>query len=225
MNKINLSILIIFLVTGFNTGVFAQQDDELVNPKDLIYDIIIDMRYSTPDHVFRNLPEGNISLPKFYTANECLLVYKLAKSLKTAQDSLRKIRVHDGNSYPQGIGIKIWDGYRPRAVQYLLFEIYPNPAYIADPNSGSKHNRGGAVDLTLIDLATGMELPMPTKFDDFSNKASHGYPNLPSNVIANRELLKNTMVNVAGLLLYGAEWWHYEVPGANTFPLLDFQMK
>lgn len=199
--------------------------DELINPKELIPDIVIDLRYNSANHKFLNLPSGNITLPKFYSTNECLLVIKAVNQLKIAQDSLRKIRNFNGQSFPEGIGIKIWDGYRPRAVQYLLFEIYPNPVYIADPTTGSKHNRGGAVDLTLINLATGQELEMPTAFDDFSDKASHSYTNLPPNVIANRTLLKNIMTVVSGFVLYDAEWWHYEVAGAGSFPLLDFQLK
>jgi len=219
------NILIVLMIFLTQKGFCQSAEDELVNPKELIHDVVIDLRYSTAAHKFLNLPSGDISLPKFYTANECLLLRKAVDQLKIAQDTLRKITFHDGVSYPQGIGIKIWDGYRPRAVQYLLYAIYPNPVYIADPASGSKHNRGGAVDLTLIDLATGNELQMPTLFDDFSDKASHSYNNLPANVIANRNLLKTIMVNVAGFILYEAEWWHYEVPGASTYPLLDFQMK
>jgi len=215
-----------FIFLCFTLPLFAQDgDDEFVNPKDIIPKVVIDLRYSTPDHTFLSLPEGDVPLPKFYTANECLMTYKLAKALKLAQDSLMNIRNFNGKTYPEGIGIKIWDGYRPRAVQYLLFEVYPNPAYVADPATGSKHNRGGAVDLTLVDLATGEELQMPTLFDDFSNKASHTYTSLPQHVINNRDLLKGVMVNIAGLILYGAEWWHYEVSGANSFPLRDFQMK
>jgi D-alanyl-D-alanine dipeptidase len=199
--------------------------DELVNPKELIPDIVIDLRYSSADHVFRNLPNGNIKLPKMYTANECLMLLKAVNMLKIAQDSLRKIRVHNGVSYPQGIGIKIWDGYRPRAVQYLLFAVYPNPVYVADPTSGSKHNRGGAIDLTLVDLATGQELEMPTLFDDFSEKAAQSYNNLNPTVLANRQLLRSVLSQVAGFAIYDAEWWHYEIPGASGYPLLDFQMK
>ena len=134
----------IFILLIFSSLLLAQTaENELVNPKDFIPDIVIDLRYSTPDHWFRNLPNGNVQLPKFYTANECLAVRKAVDMLVVAQDSLRNIRLHNGTSYPSGIGIKIWDGYRPRAVQYLLFEIYPNPAYVADPTSGSKHNRLG----------------------------------------------------------------------------------
>ncbi|HPN37023.1 MAG TPA: M15 family metallopeptidase [Melioribacteraceae bacterium] len=199
--------------------------DEMVNPKELIPDIVIDLRYSSADHQFRNLPNGNILLPKMYTANECLMLLKAVNMLKIAQDSLRNIRVHNGVSYPQGIGIKIWDGYRPRAVQYLLFAVFPNPVYVADPTSGSKHNRGGAIDLTLIDLATGQELEMPTLFDDFSDKAAQTYNYLTPTVLANRQLLRSVMSQVAGFSLYDSEWWHYEIPGASGYPLLDFQMK
>jgi len=204
---------------------FSQtSDDELVNPKELIPDIVIDLRYSTKDHSFLNLPSGNISLPKFYTVNECLVLGMAVRRLKVAQDSLRKILTHNGLSYPQGIGIKVWDGYRPRAVQWLFWEIYPNSTYIADPSSGSKHNRGGAIDMTLVNLATGEELAMPTLYDDFSDQASQTYTNLPPNIIANRLLLK-TILNYAGFTEYEAEWWHYEIPYASSYPLLDFQTK
>lgn len=217
-----LFILFFFVGCVINA---QSSDDELVNPKDLIPDIVVDLRYSTADHKFLNLPSGDIALPKFYTCNEALLLNKLAKALQLAQDSLRNIRNFNGKNYPRGIGIKIWDGYRPRAVQYLLFAVYPNPVYVADPASGSMHNRGGAVDLTLIDLATGEELEMPTLFDDFSSKAAHSYTNLTAEVINNRQLLKNIMTNVAGLNYYESEWWHYNLKDASGYPLMDFQMK
>ncbi|PJA96291.1 MAG: peptidase M15 [Ignavibacteriales bacterium CG_4_9_14_3_um_filter_34_10] len=220
MNKIFLMIIF------FSIAVNAQSsDDELVNPKDLIPDIVIDLRYSTADHVFRNLPSGDIALPKFYTCNESLMLNKLVKALKLAQDSLRNIRTYNSKNYPSGIGIKIWDGYRPRAVQYLLFDVYPNPVYIADPTSGSMHNRGGAVDLTLVDLATGDELEMPTLFDDFSSNSSHTNMNLSQEVINNRQLLKDVLTKVAGLKYYESEWWHYNLSDASSYPLMDFQMK
>jgi D-alanyl-D-alanine dipeptidase len=202
-----------------------EAEDELIDPKDLISDIVIDLKYSTSDHKFLNLPEGDLPLPNFYTANECLLLSKAVKLLKIAQDSLKKIKNFNGKDYPNGIGLKIWDGYRPLSVQYLFWEIYPNPTYIADPSNGSKHNRGGAVDLTLIDLSTGNELKMPTQFDDFSVKASQSYNNLSQEILNNRSLLRNILTQVAGMVSYDAEWWHYEVPAASNYPLLDFQMK
>jgi D-alanyl-D-alanine dipeptidase len=122
--------------------------------------------------------------------------------------------------------LKVYDAYRPRSVQYLMFEIVPNPIYVADPATGSIHNRGGAVDVSLVDAATGVELFMPTEFDDFSNAAHHGWTvGLTAEQIANREMLLDMMTRVGGFDPYSAEWWHYTVPSASTYPLLDFQLR
>lgn len=219
--------ILIFVFALTSPLLLAQSgDDELVNPKDLIPDIAVDLRYSTANHSFLNIPDdGDLPLPKFYTCNESLVLLKMVNALKLAQNYLRSVTTHNGKDYPSGIGIKIWDGYRPRAIQYLFFALYPNPVYIADPASGSMHNRGGAIDVTLIDLSTGKELAMPTEFDDFSIAASHSNSDLPQEVLNNRELLYNAMVNVAGLRSYGAEWWHYNLSDASSYPLQDFQMR
>ena len=104
--------------------------------------------------------------------------------------------------------------------------ILPDPKYVADPANGSVHNRGGAVDVSLVDLATGEELYMPTEFDYFGDLASHGWTiGLSAEQIANRELLKTMMEQVGGLASYSAEWWHYSWGPASSYPLLDFQMK
>lgn len=190
--------------------------DEIVRVKEIIPDIGLDVRYST---------ENNFTYQKLYTVDEAYLSIGAITKLKIVHDSLKNITFHDGINYPQGLGIKIFDGYRPRAVQYLMFEIFPNPAFVADPNSGSIHNRGGAVDLSIIDMATGNELPMPTEFDWFGPEAAHSFMNLPANVIANRTLLYNMMVQVGGFIPYNEEWWHYTISGASSLPLLDFQMK
>ena len=182
-------------------------DNELVNVKELIPDVALDLKYSTPD---------NFVSQKLYTVNECLLAHGLVNRLIVVQDSLRS----------RGLGLKIFDGYRPRAVQYLMWEIFPNPKYVADPSTGSNHNRGGAVDLTLVNLATGVELLMPTPFDYFGDAASHGWTiGLSADQIANRELLRTMMENVGGLTRYDAEWWHYQHGPSLTNPLMDFQMK
>lgn len=208
---------ILFLLILLSVNLCAQSTStELVKVRELIPDIVLDLKYNTTD---------NFTHQKLYTTNECFLLLDAVKRLKLVQDSLKNVRKVYSTSYPKGIGVKIWDGYRPRAIQYLMWEIWPDPTYVADPNSGSSHNRGGAVDLTLIDLATGKELQMPTKFDDFSSAAGHDFTNLPADIKANRDFLKNMMVNVGGFVLYQAEWWHYSIPGAGNYPLLDFQMK
>jgi zinc D-Ala-D-Ala dipeptidase len=199
---------LLFLLIFLPVSLFSQSaDNELVNVKELIPGIALDLKYGT---VFNFLSQ------KLYTTNECLLARGMVTRLALVQDSLRT----------RGLGLKIFDGYRPRAVQYEMFELYPDPTYVADPASGSKHNRGAAVDLTLIDLATGNELAMPTAFDYFGDAAGHGWTlGLSAEQIANRELLLAMMENVGGLTRLSSEWWHYEHGPSMTNPLLDFQMK
>gem|GEM_PF-6323940 len=139
--------------------------NELINLRELIPDIVLDLRYATVN---------NFLSQKLYTTDEALFARSAAVRLKIVQDSLRA----------RGLGLKVYDAYRPRAVQYLMWEIFPNSTYVADPTTGSSHNRGGAIDCSLIDLATGQELAMPTAFDHFGPEASHAYTNLPPEVIA-----------------------------------------
>lgn len=202
------SLCLLFLLTISPASLLCQSSDaELVNIKELIPDIVLDLKYSTVD---------NFTSQKLYTTNECLLARGMVNRLSVVQDSLRK----------RGLGLKIFDGYRPRAVQYLMFEIYPDPTFVADPATGSKHNRGAAVDLTLVDLATGNELAMPTPFDYFGDAAAHGWTvGLSAEQIANRALLLAMMENVGGLTRLSSEWWHYEHGPSMALPLLDFQMK
>jgi zinc D-Ala-D-Ala dipeptidase len=181
--------------------------DELVNVKELIPDIVLDLKYSGTD---------NFTHQKLYTTNECLLALGAVRRLQIVQDSLRV----------RGLGLKIFDGYRPRAVQFLMWEILPDPDYVADPITGSNHNRGAAIDLTLINRATGRELPMPTPFDDFSDAAHHGWTlGLTAEQIANRELLRDMMERVGQFSRYDNEWWHYSHVPSLSNPLYDFQMK
>jgi zinc D-Ala-D-Ala dipeptidase len=205
MRALLCAMVMLFLLP---VALLSQSSDaELVNVKELIPDIVLDLKYSTVT---------NFTAQKLYTTNECLLARGMVNRLAAVQDSLRK----------RGLGLKIYDGYRPRAVQYLMFEIYPDPTFVADPANGSKHNRGAAVDLTLVDLATGAELAMPTAFDYFGDAAAHGWTiGLSAEQIANRELLLAMMVNVGGLTSLASEWWHYEHGPSMSIPLLDFQMK
>lgn len=203
MRSLLAAILLLVPIAAFSQSA----DDELVNVRELIPDIVIDLKYNTTDNFLHQ---------KLYSTDECLLSHVAVRQLALVQDSLRKI----------GLGIKIWDGYRPRAVQFLMWEIMPNPVYVADPVTGSKHNRGAAVDLTLVNRATGQELYMPTKFDHFGPEAGQTWTTgLSPEQINNRTLLRTMMVNVGGFSIYDAEWWHYEVPVALNYPLLDFQLK
>ena len=159
----------------------------------------VDMRYASTENFVRQ---------RLYSASRCLLVPGVVQRLGRVQARLRKRR----------LGLKLWDCYRPLSVQRQLWAAAPQPGYIGDPSIGSNHNRGAAVDVTLVD-SSGRELAMPTDFDEFSPRAHHGAPASPA-ARQNRELLRQEMTR-AGFLTLGTEWWHYDAPDALRYPLLD----
>lgn len=128
------------------------------------------------------------------------------------------------NLAKKGLGLLIYDAYRPYSVTKTMWQIVPDDRYAANPAKGSGHNRGIAVDLTLYNLQTGLTLSMPTPFDDFSEKAHHNYMQLDSVVLYNRQLLKSVMEK-NGFIALDTEWWHYYLPNASKYELLDFDFK
>jgi D-alanyl-D-alanine dipeptidase len=120
----------------------------------------------------------------------------------------------------KGLGLKIYDAYRPYNVTVKFYEKASDKNFVADPKKGSKHNRGCAIDLSLIDLKTGKELDMPTPFDSFSALAAADYPNLPTPVLQNREILKTAMEH-HGFRVLSNEWWHFDFIGWQNYELLD----
>jgi D-alanyl-D-alanine dipeptidase len=125
----------------------------------------------------------------------------------------------------KGIGLKIFDAYRPYSVTEKMWAVVPDDRYAANPAKGSGHNRGAAIDLTLYNLQTGEELPMPTPFDNFSEKAHHNYLQLDSTILANRKLLRETMEK-HGFVALETEWWHYYLPNASQrFEILNFDFR
>ncbi|HSI63633.1 MAG TPA: M15 family metallopeptidase [Candidatus Saccharimonadia bacterium] len=175
---------------------------DFVEIKALIPDIVISLPYATEDNFFKK---------RFYASNTCLLRRAVVERLAAVQKELNG----------QGLGLKIWDGYRPRSVQYEFWKTLPDPNYVADPAKGSRHNRGAAVDLTLIELKTGAELPMPTAYDDFSPKAAADFKLVPPEAVKNRTLLQQCMVK-HGFEIFPSEWWHFDAKGWEEFPLENF---
>jgi D-alanyl-D-alanine dipeptidase len=193
--------------------VFTQSSpSELVNIKELIPDIVLDLRYNTTNNFVTKYSGVK---HKLYTTDECFVAKIVAERLVVIQDSLRK----------RGMGLKLYDGYRPRSVQYFMWDILPVEyrSYLANPDNGSHHNRGAAVDLTIILLPSKEELQMPTDFDYFGPEASHDYVHPNPIVNQNRQLLRSMMIQVGGFTEYVVEWWHYQYPPATSYPLLDFQ--
>jgi len=164
---------------------------------------ILDLRYATANNFVKK---------KLYDCPRCFLRPAVAKALLKAQKLLHK----------QGLGLKLFDCYRPRPIQKTLWKIKPNKNYVTPPWKGSMHNRGMAVDLTIIDN-NGNELDMGTPFDFFGKKAWHEYKNLPKKVLQNRKLLRETM-HQAGFNHIRTEWWHYSYK-QKPAPLDDMMWK
>jgi D-alanyl-D-alanine dipeptidase len=170
-------------------------DIKEVNPR-----IIVDIKYATED---------NFTKRRLYDSNACFLRKSTAVKLDAVQRELEKM----------DLGLKVWDCYRPLAVQRSLWAILSDERYVANPGKGSRHNRACSVDVTLVD-SQGNELQMPTGFDDFSPPAHRHYQNLPAQTIRNRTLLEGLMKK-AGFVPLPREWWHYDDEKWMEFDMID----
>src|SRR5690606_37502042 len=124
----------------------------------------------------------------------------------------------------RGLGLKVWDGSRPHSVQFKMWEKAPLPGYVGHPKQGSKHNRGAAVDVTLVKLGTGEELEMPTPYDEFTPRAHRDYFKLPPGVAENRRILQTAM-RAQGFMTIQSEWWHFDHRDWSRFPLSDVSLE
>lgn len=165
-------------------------------------DFEYDMRYAT---------ENNFLKAKVYDCAECYTRVKTARALIAANADFMK----------QGYRIKFFDCYRPNSVQYKMWEIVPNPQYVANPVKGSIHNKGGAVDITLVKL-DGSVVDMGTDFDFFGYKAYHDNTSLPAEVLHHRKVLKETMEK-HGFWSIRTEWWHYNLGAASRDKIANFR--
>lgn len=161
-----------------------------------------DLRYATTNNFLKS---------KVYDCAECYTRVITAKALLKANQDLNKL------SYR----IKFFDCYRPNSVQHKMWKIMPNPQYVANPVKGSVHNKGGAVDITLVTFG-GEELNMGTDFDFFGKEAHYDNMDLPELVLNNRKLLRETMEK-HGFLGIRTEWWHYGLKDAYTYEIADFK--
>lgn len=165
-------------------------DGDFVLIRDYIPDIVVDLKYATED---------NFTGRVIYSFTEPYARYGTVKKLQTVQAMLA----------PLGYGLKVWDAFRPVSAQYKLWEVCPDPTYVANPNNGfSSHSRGNTVDITIIRLEDGSELTMPTGFDDFSAMANRDYSDCSQEARENAVLLEAIMT-ACGFKGYYGEWWHY----------------
>jgi len=181
--------------------VAADPDKRLVE----ITDIPRDVRYATTN---------NFMHVKLYPVSKVFLRRPAAIALHEVERELAR----------EGLGLKIFDGYRPYRVTVRMWKPIRNPDFVADPAKGSRHNRGAAVDLTLIDLRTGRELPMPTGYDDFTPRARQDFNDLPHEELVNRARLREAMKS-HGFDPLPSEWWHFDFRGWERFELLDLPLE
>ncbi len=160
-----------------------------------------DVKYATTDNVTKHV---------LYETPGVFLRSPAAYALKRVAEELAL----------NGIGLVIYDGYRPYAVTKKIWEFVLDDNFAASPKTGSRHNRGCAIDLGLYDIKTGDLLEMPTVFDEFTPKAGHSYHDLSLEIRANRALLRSVMEK-HGFVVYDSEWWHYDYKDWKKFDLMD----
>jgi zinc D-Ala-D-Ala dipeptidase len=180
---------------------------KMVELKTAIPGIVYDLRYATLNNFMKRL---------MYPAGTNTTFLR-----QPAADALRKVQVELGI---KGLGLKVFDAYRPYAVTVKFWELVHDERYVANPKNGSGHNRGVAIDLIIINSKTRAELNMGTGFDNFSDTAHQSFLKLPQDVLDNRKLLKTTMEK-HGFKPYADEWWHYSWPDAAKFEILDIDFK
>jgi D-alanyl-D-alanine dipeptidase len=186
---------------GYVKSVRANPEKELIDLERFIPGVVLDIRYATTNNF---TGEQIYDVPKAYARKP------VAEALKRVQEDVSR----------QGLAIKIFDAYRPYAATVKFYEVYGDTTYVASPYRGSRHNRGCAIDMTLVDAKTGKELQMPTGYDAFTRDA---WPTTP---IANPEIRKNRQLLIDAMQRHGfrvnsSEWWHFDFRGWKNFEVLD----
>ena len=176
-------------------------NNELIEIKKAIPSIELDIRYATTDNFMQQV---------MYNEARAFARKPVVEQLKKIQAILKT----------KGFGLKIFDAYRPYAITVAFWEKATDKAFVANPAKGSKHNRGCAVDLTIIDLKTGKDIPMPTPYDSFAPEAAPHFQNLPKNIIKNRDFLIATM-QANGFKVINNEWWHFDFNSWQNYDLMD----
>jgi D-alanyl-D-alanine dipeptidase len=176
-----------------------EHDDDLIDVQSQIPDAVLDIRYATADNF-----TGKVLYPEAHCKLRRAVVVRLAKAAKALRAKDRRLL--------------LWDCYRPLSIQKELWKRVPDPKYVADPRSGSKHNRGAAVDVALVDK-DGKPVVLPTKFDEFTVAAHRDHALVGDNGTEARTLEK-AMAD-AGFVPLPTEWWHFDAPDFTSYALSD----
>ncbi len=189
-------------VRSFENSIAGDANKRMVNILNCLPAIILDLRYATS----KNFMKQKLYPPIHTTYLRCAA----ANALKKVAEELKK----------ENLTLKIFDAYRPYSITEKMWEAVQDDRYAADPSKGSGHNRGIAVDLTLVNSDTKKELPMGTGFDNFSDTAHSDFKQLPSSVLHNRNILKSIMEKY-GFISLDTEWWHFSLSDPSKFELLN----
>ena len=150
-------------------------------------------------------------------------MYRQARAFLQRPAAEALVRAHQ-NLKPKGYGIVVFDGYRPWSVTKAFWDAATPEQrkieFVANPQKGSKHNRGCAADISLYDLKTGREVEMPSGYDEFSERAYPNYSGGTAEARARRDLLRETM-EAEGFTVYPAEWWHFDYKDWREYPILN----
>ncbi len=200
------NIKVIDKIKIYRQQVLMDSNYKMVELRCYIPALKYDLRYATTNNFTKQV--------LYKQADKTFLRLPVAQALYKVQMELSKL----------GIGLKVFDAYRPYSVTKKMWELIKDERYVANPAKGSGHNRGLSIDVTLIYLATGKELDMGTGFDAFTDTAHHSFKNLPEAVLQNRQLLKSTMA-AHGFAALETEWWHYSWPNTANYEVLNIPFK
>jgi D-alanyl-D-alanine dipeptidase len=189
----------------YKASIHVNPEKMLVDLESYIPKVELDIRYATTN---------NFTGEKIYIKPKAYARKPVAEALKKAQLEFNTL----------GFGIKIFDAYRPYKATVKFYEVYRDTTYVASPYRGSRHNRGCAIDMTLIDLTTCEELKMPTEYDSFRKEA------WPSTPVSDPEIKKNRDLIIAVMKKHGfrvnsSEWWHFDFIGWQQYEVLDIDFE
>jgi D-alanyl-D-alanine dipeptidase len=194
-------------VSEYNEQATKDSTMKMIELKSVIPGIVYDLRYATRNNFMKRRMYPSGTKRTFLRAPAVLALAAVQKELNQ-----------------RGLGLKIYDAYRPYSVTVKFWELVGDERYVANPSKGSGHNRGIAVDLTIIKLDDKSELDMGTGFDNFTDTAHHEFMDLPKQVLENRRLLLSIMEK-NGFRKYDTEWWHYFLPEGNKYEVLDLSFR
>ena len=152
-------------------------------------------------------------------------VYPEARAFLQKPAAAAVVRVHK-KLKEKGLGIVIFDGYRPWTITKLFWDVVPEDKrkFVANPAKGSKHNRGCAIDLSIFDLKTGQLIDMPSGYDEFTERASPDYKGGTPQQTANREMLRKLM-EAEGFTVNPNEWWHFDYKSWQDYAIYDISFE